>query len=61
MPVIINELVVRGTIEAPPPRGGPGPIAAQDGVGAMTAEERAALIAAIVEEVLRALDRMKER
>ncbi len=60
MPVIISEVVIRGTIEAPPVAGAVSS-AVQAATAALSAEERAALIATIVEEVLRTLDRMKER
>lgn len=56
MPIVINELVVKATVEAaaPVPQQG----AARPGT---SAEEREALVATIVEEVLRVLDRAKER
>jgi hypothetical protein len=55
MPIIINELVLKATVDArvPEPRQAPSTAA--------PAEDRDALVAAIVEEVLRVLDRAKER
>ncbi|NLE61583.1 MAG: hypothetical protein GX616_24790 [Planctomycetes bacterium] len=60
MPIFINELVFKGTIEAAG-RQDKGQAQATGSPGGQSAEERAALVAAVVAEVLAALERMKER
>lgn len=59
MPVIINELIIKATVEAnagPPARGAPASTGGQS-----SAADRDALVRAIVEEVMRILERQKER
>lgn len=60
MPIIINELVVKATVDAAAPAAGAGN-SASAAASRPAAEDREALVTAIVEEVLRVLDRMKER
>jgi hypothetical protein len=70
MPIVINELVIRGVVES---QAGDGAAARGNGRGAgrtpgrpaegpsLDAREREAIVAACVEAVLRTLEQMKER
>lgn len=55
MPVVINELVVRVTVESP------GTVASGQPGAPLSAEERAAIVEAAVQETLRILRNERER